>query len=105
MGRRCWATYFNLNKYQQSVEYCMLSIKLYKETGNNSYPNRIYATLGQNFAMLKNTDSALYFYNKGLIESKKLEDNYAAASIYGYMANTYVDRSDFKAMFKVAENL
>ena len=95
--------YFNLNKYQQSVEYCMLSLKLYKETGNNSYTNRLYATLGQNFAMLKNTDSALYFYNKGLIESIKLEDNYAAASIYGYMANTYADRSDFKAMFKVAE--
>lgn len=95
--------YFNLNKYQQSVEYCMLSIKLHKEKGNNSYTNRLYATLGQNFAMLKNTDSALYFYNKGLIESIKLEDNYAAASIYGYMANTYADRSDFKAMFKVAE--
>jgi len=95
--------YFNLNNYQQSVEYCMLSIKLYKETGNNSYTNRLYATLGQNFAMLKNTDSALYFYNKGLIESIKLEDNYAAASIYGYMANTYADRSDYKAMFKVAE--
>ena len=95
--------YFSLNKYQQSVQYCMLSIKLYKETGNNSYTNRLYATLGQNFAMLKNTDSALYFYNKALIESIKLEDNYAAASIYGYMANTYADRSDFKQMMKVAE--
>lgn len=95
--------YYNLNNYRKSVKYCLLSLKLYKETGNNSYPNRTYATLGQNFAMLKNTDSALYYYTRAITESIKLEDKYAEASIYGYMADTYASRNDFKEMLKVAE--
>jgi two-component system, NarL family, sensor kinase len=95
--------YYNLNNYRKSVEYCLLSLKLYKETGNNAYPNRTFATLGQNFAMLKNTDSALYYYTRAITESIKLDDNYAVASIYGYMADTYAARNDFKEMLKVAE--
>jgi signal transduction histidine kinase len=54
--------------------------------------------------MLKNTDSALYYYNLGVAESIKMNDKYAAAAIYGYMANTFADRNDFKEMLKVSEN-
>src|SRR5436190_17686731 len=70
---------------------------------SKAYPNRIYATLGQSYAMLKNTDSALFYYATAMNESIKLNDKYAEAAIYGYMADAYADRNDFKKMLEVSE--
>lgn len=95
--------YYNLRQYRKSIEFCFLSLKLREETISNTFPNRLYATMGQCYASLKNTDSALYYYKKAVTESIKLGDKYAEAGIYGFMANTYADRNDFKEMLKVSE--
>lgn len=95
--------YYNLTQFRKSINYCLLSLELNKQTGSNPYANRVNASLGQSYAMLKNSDSALYYYNSGITESIKLNDKYAEAAIYGYMANTYADRNDFKEMLKASE--
>lgn len=95
--------YYSLHQFRRSIGYCLKAIRLHKETASNGYPNRLYATLGQDYAMLKNTDSALYYYRIALNESFRVNDKYAAAGIYGYMANTYADRGDFSEMLKVSE--
>ena len=95
--------FYNLNQFRKSIEYCLLSLKLHGQTGTNTYPNRIYAALGQGYAMLQFTDSALYYYKIAIGESIKINDKYAEASVYGCMANTYADRSEFKEMLNVAE--
>lgn len=95
--------YYNLTQFRKSIDYCLLSLELNKQTRSNAYINRVYAGLGNGYAMLKNTDSALYYYNRAITEAIKLNDKYAEATIYGYMADTYADRNDFKEMLKVAE--
>ena len=95
--------YYNLNQFRKSIDFCLLSIELNKQTGSNAYPNRVFATLGQSYAMLKNTDSALYYYTIGITESKKRDDKYAEAAIYGYMVNTYAERNNFKEMLNVSQ--
>lgn len=93
--------YYNLTQFRKSIDYCLLELN--KQTGSNPYANRVNTSLGQSYAMLKNSDSALYYYNSAITESIKLNDKYAEASIYGYMANTYADRNDFKEMLKASE--
>ncbi|MFL5739594.1 MAG: ATP-binding protein [Flavisolibacter sp.] len=94
--------YFNLHQYRKAIEYCFLSSKFY-QTGGVGYTNRLYATLGQAYAMLNKTDSALYYYTIAIEESGKVDDTYAEAAIYGYMANTYADRNEYKEMKTVSE--
>ncbi len=94
--------YFNLHQYRKAIDYCFLSIRHLLETGGG-YPNRVYATLAQSYAALKMTDSALHFYNIAIVESEKLNDKYAEAAIYGYMADTYIDRRDFSGMLAVSQ--
>ena len=95
--------YYNLSQFHRSIGFLLLSLELHRQTGSNAYPNRIYATLGQSYAMLKNTDSALCYYTIAIDESIKLNDKYAVAAVYGYMANTYADRYEFKKMLEVSE--
>lgn len=95
--------YYNLHQYRKSLDYGFLSLKAYMETGKNNYPNRTYATLGQGYVMLKNTDSALYYYKIAVSESIRVNDKYAEATIYGYMADTYADRSDYKGMLEFSK--
>jgi signal transduction histidine kinase len=95
--------YFNLNQYRKSLDYCFLSLKIYFQTGKNSYPNRVYAAIGQNYAELRMTDSALHYYKISVTESIKVMDKYAEGTIYGYMADTYAARSDYKEMLEVAK--
>ena len=45
----------------------------------------------------------MYYYKIAVTESIKLGDKYAEAGIYGFMANTYADRNDFKEMLNVSE--
>jgi two-component system NarL family sensor kinase len=95
--------YYNLGQFHKAVDFSLLSLELHRQTGSNAYPNRIYATLGQSYAMLKNSDSALFYYATAMNESIKLNDKYAEAAIYGYMADAYADRNDFKKMLEVSE--
>lgn len=95
--------YYNLKQYRRSADYCLSAIKLHQQSGSNAYINRIYATLGQSYASLRLTDSALYYYQVAAEESVDRNDKYAEAAIYGYMVNAFADRGDFKAMLKVAE--
>ena len=95
--------YYNLSQFRKAVEFCLLSLALHRQTGSNTYPNRIFATLGQSYAMLKNADSALFYYGTAMNESIRLNDKYAEAAIYGYMADTYAGRNDFKKMLEVSE--
>ena len=96
--------YFNLGQYNKSIDYCIRSIQYYPQKKSQAYIGRVYATLGQNYAKLKNADSALYYY-KIAAEEHVAEDNdkYAVAAIYGYMVNTYADKNDFKEMLNVSE--
>jgi len=96
--------YYSLHQFRRSIGFCLKAIRLQKETGAKNYLNRLYATLGQDYAMLKQTDSALYYYKIALNESFRINDKYAAAGIYGYMANTYADRGDFREMLTVSES-
>jgi two-component system, NarL family, sensor kinase len=95
--------YYNLRQFRKAIGYTFLALKHHQETGSNSYPNRIFSSLGQNYAELKITDSALYYYKIAITESIKIGDKYAEAGIYGFMANTYADRSDFKEMLNVSD--
>ena len=96
-------SYYNLNQFRKSIDYSFLALRFHQQTGSNTYSNRIYATIGQGYAMLKITDSALRYYNTAITESIKINDKYAEAAIYGYMANTYADRNDYKEMLNVSE--
>lgn len=95
--------YYNLKQYRRAAEYCLTAIKLHQQKRSNAYVNRIYATLGQSYASMQMTDSALYYYQIGAKESAGVNDIYAEAAIYGYMVNACADKGDFKAMLNAAE--
>jgi signal transduction histidine kinase len=95
--------YYNLHQFRRSIQNNKLSLRHHKPSGSNTSYNRVYASLGQNYAMLKDTDSALYYYKIALVESGKIKDKIAEAGIYGFMANTYADRNEFREMLKVSD--
>ena len=94
----------NLTQYRKAVDYALLSARLYNDfKKRNDYINRVYATLAQNYEGLNMIDSALYFYDKAIQESVRLNDKYAEASIYGYISNLYSNVGRFNEMLKVSE--
>lgn len=95
--------YSNFHQYTKSIEYCHNALKVYKQYGGEIYLNRVYATLGQDHAMLKKRDSALYYYKLAADESVKRNDSYAEAAIYGYMVNVYAELGNYKEMLEVSE--
>lgn len=96
--------YYNLHQYRKSIDYALLSARIHVEYGKyNEYINRVYATLGQDYEGVKKADSALYYYEKAITESVKLNDKYAEGSIYGYVCNLYASMSRFDEMLKAAE--
>jgi len=95
--------YLNINQFRKSIDHCLLSLNFHQKTRNYDYVNRLYASLGQGYASLNLSDSALYYYKIAVKESVIRNDKYAEAAIYGYMANTYADRKEFKEMLRVAE--
>jgi len=66
--------YYKLKQYRKSADYCLSAVKLHQQYGSNAYINRIYATLGQSYASLKLTDSALYYYQMAAEESVERND-------------------------------
>lgn len=96
--------YYNLRQYRKSVEYLLLSVQIHIEyKKRNDYINRVYATLAQNYKGLQIIDSALYYYDKAIKESVRLNDKYAEASIYGYVSNLYANLNQFGEMLKASE--
>ncbi|MBI5856998.1 MAG: sensor histidine kinase [Sphingobacteriales bacterium] len=96
--------YNNLKQYRRSIDYALLSVRIYTEyKKRNDYINRAYATLAQNYDGLQITDSALYYYEKAIKESVRLNDKYAEGSIYGYVCNLYASLNRFDDMLKAAE--
>lgn len=97
-------SYNNLGQFRKSADYALLSVHIhnaYKK--KNLYINRVYATLAQDYEGMKMTDSALYFYDKALKESVRLNDKYAEAAIYGYLSTLYANRNQFGEMLKASE--
>jgi signal transduction histidine kinase len=96
--------YNNLTQYRKAVDYALFSAKLYNDyKKRNDYINRVYATLAQNYEGLEMIDSALYYYDKAIRESVRLNDKYAEATIYGYISNLYSNHYRFSEMLKVSE--
>ncbi|OBX25262.1 tetratricopeptide repeat-containing sensor histidine kinase [Gelidibacter algens] len=96
--------YANLKQYRKSTDYALLSVQVHtRYNKRNDYINRVYATLGQNYEDLQIIDSALYYYDKAIKESVRLNDTYAEAAIYGYKSNLYANRNQFREMLKASE--
>jgi len=96
--------YNNLRQYRKSIDYALLSVHIHRDYNKrNDYINRVYATLAQDYEGLKITDSALYYYEKAIKESVRLNDKYAEGSIYDYVCNLYASLNRFDDMLNVAE--
>jgi signal transduction histidine kinase len=96
--------YYNLTDYRKSVQLGLLSIALHvKYKKRNSYINRVFATLAQNYDALQLNDSALYFYDHSISESVRLNDMYAAGMIYGYKCNLLARMAQFEPMLVSAQ--
>jgi len=96
--------YYNLKQYRKSVDYALLSAEIHtKYKKRNDYINRVYATLGQSYEGVQKIDSALYYYDKALKESLRLNDKYAEAAIYGYKSNLYANSNRLAEMLEASE--
>lgn len=96
--------YYNLKQYRRTIEYAHLSIFIHiGRKKKNDYLNRVYATLGQTYEELNINDSALFYYDKAIKESMRLNDKYAEGSIYGYQCNLYATLGRYGEMLKAAE--
>ncbi|MBK6938011.1 MAG: hypothetical protein IPH18_14875 [Chitinophagaceae bacterium] len=96
--------YLNLRHYRKAVETAGYSIHLCTNLKlRNDYINRAYATLAQGYDGLQIFDSALYYYNKAIKESVRLNDKYAEGSIYGYQCNLFASMNRLSDMLKAAE--
>jgi len=96
--------YNSVSQSRKAVEYALASIKINKKyKKRNDYINRVYSTLAQAYQELHQVDSALYFYDIAVKESIRLNDKYAEATIYGYMAELYSKNNRFDEMLQVSE--
>jgi len=95
--------YYNLEQWKKCIEYCNLSLGYKNPLGGYIYQNRLFSTLGQAYYSLKFTDSALFYFNKAVLESAKKGDTYAESAIYGYMVNAYADKHDYAQMLWAAD--
>ncbi|MGZ8557385.1 MAG: tetratricopeptide repeat-containing sensor histidine kinase [Chitinophagaceae bacterium] len=96
--------YNSISQYRKAVNYCLTSIEIYtKYKKRNDYINRVYSSLGQGYQELQMNDSALYFYDKAIVESIRLNDKYAEAGIYGYKSTLLARLNRFNEMLNVSE--
>ena len=96
--------YLNLAQYRKAADAAGYAIYINKFSPVKSmYINRAVATLGQAYDALRMNDSALYYYKMAVSESKRLDDQYAEASIYGYQCGLYLSMHRFKEMQETAE--
>jgi two-component system, NarL family, sensor kinase len=97
-------SYQNLGQYRKSTDVALLSIRIHNEfKKRNDYINRVYATLAQDYEAMQMIDSALHYYKIAIKESVRLNDKYAEATIYGYLASLYAGRNQFGQMLNVSE--
>lgn len=96
--------YSNLGQEQKSKEAILYSIYLHEKLKlRNDYINRAYASLAQNYQDEGNGDSAIFFYKRAIETSARINDKYAEAAIYSYLANLYAQLGRFKEMLPIAE--
>ncbi len=95
--------YYNLEQWKKCIEYCNLSLGYKNPPGGYIYQNRLFSTLGQAYYSLKLTDSALFYFEKAVLESANKGDTYAESAIYGYMVNAYADKHNYSQMLWAAD--
>ena len=96
--------YNSVSQPRKAADYALASLSVntkYKK--KNNYINRVYSTLAQAYQELHMVDSALYFYEIAVKESIRVNDRYAEATIYGYMADLYSKNSRFGEMLQASE--
>ncbi|MEO5948230.1 MAG: sensor histidine kinase [Chitinophagaceae bacterium] len=96
--------YQNLKQYKKSIETASYAVYLYSALKlRNDYINRVYATLAQSYELSNINDSALFYYDKAIKESVRLNDKYAEGIIYGYTCNLYANLNRYADMLMAAE--
>lgn len=96
--------YQNLKQYKKSIEAANYSVYLYSGLKlRNDYINRVYATLAQSYELSNMNDSALFYYDKAIKESVRLNDKYAEGTIYGYTCNVYANLNRYADMLRAAK--
>ncbi|MGN6421641.1 MAG: ATP-binding protein [Pseudobacter sp.] len=96
--------YSSLGQNRKSLDYALLSIRLYSEFGKrNDYINRVYAAAAQTYEVMGITDSADIYFTKAISESKRLNDKFAEGTIYKYAANFYSNTGNYDKMLEMAK--
>ena len=95
--------YSNLGQNRKSLDWALLSIRLYTEFGKrNDYINRVYAGVAQNYELMGVVDSAAIYFAKAISESKRLNDKFAEGTIYKYAAHFYSSTGNYDKMLEMA---
>ncbi|MDZ7608903.1 MAG: hypothetical protein U5K79_25760 [Cyclobacteriaceae bacterium] len=79
-------TTFSANTGNVSIIACY-ALKTQKKYGGGSYPNRMLASIGNGYSQMHQVDTAIYYFKIASDESKKRNDKYALATIYGEMVD------------------
>lgn len=96
--------YSNLGQNRKSLDWALLSIRLYTEFGKrNDYINRVYAGVAQNYELMGVVDSAAIYFAKAISESKRLNDKFAEGTIYKYAAHFYSNTGNYDKMLEMAK--
>jgi two-component system, NarL family, sensor kinase len=96
--------YYNTGQYRKAVNTAWYSIFINNLSAKkNGYINRVYSTLAQCYEGLRMADSSLYFYDKAISESERLNDKYAEGMIYGYKCSLLASTYRFTEMLNAAQ--
>ena len=96
--------YHNISQYRKGVNTAQYSIYINNLSGKkNGYINRVYSTMAQCYEGLRMADSSLYFYDKAISESQKVNDKYAEGMIYGYKCSLLASMYRFSDMLNAAQ--
>lgn len=87
--------YADLKNKKMALYYYALALKGYKKHGLRFEEANLYYNLGELFYKNKQTDSTIFYGNKGLLLAKELHDSPKEANCYQLLAKTYSIKGNF----------
>ena len=88
-------THYYLKNLENSLEYNNLALTVSKKI-NKKHIDKIYNNIGLVYMSLNQNDSALYYFEKSIINAIEINNKNVAVYSYGNIASIYLSQEKFK---------
>ncbi|MBL6445421.1 tetratricopeptide repeat-containing sensor histidine kinase [Fulvivirga sp. 29W222] len=90
---------FEVDNYREALKYDLLSLEIEKEENNPANLIASYSNLGEDYLLIGQPDSALYYYSLGLDLAEKIESAERKIEVLGNLHEFYAQQNDMSRAY------